>query len=110
MDLKTFLDGYKQHGGVATHWVWVGPNGRATRPMSGGVLPYYGLCADHAESTIKTIVNTFFVESVAVHPHNFHYRCGPCRSALKALPTALCPRHHAGMPRTRWHLCAGTTC
>lgn len=74
-DLHSFLDEYKQQAALSVHWIWVGPNGHASRPATGGVLPYYTLCSSVADPHIKTIVNTFFLESLAVHPHNFHYRC-----------------------------------
>ena len=75
--LREFLDGYKHEAALSVHWVWVGPNGRATRPAAGGVLPHYTRCSAQAAPQIKTIANLYFLEGLAVHPHNFHYQYGP---------------------------------
>ena len=80
--LRDFLDKYKHEAGLAVHWIWVGPNGRATRPESGGVLPYYTLCDEEAAWQVKTIVNTFYLRGLATHPHNFMFRCVPLLSSL----------------------------
>jgi hypothetical protein len=73
LDIRSFMDAYKTEPALAVHWIFVGPNGRRYRPVSGGVLPYYTRCADQPDIHVKTIVNTFYLESLAVHPHNFHY-------------------------------------
>lgn len=65
------------------HWVWVGPNGRTTRPSSGGVLPFYTLCAAEADRHVKTIANTFFLEGLDVHPHNFRFRSAPLPRVIR---------------------------
>lgn len=82
--LRDFLDDYKHEAALAVHWIWVGPNGRATRPETGGVLPYYVLCGQEADAHVKAIVNSFYLEGVAVHPHNFHYQCEPTATGLHA--------------------------
>eukprot|EP00892_Ulva_mutabilis_P011734 jgi/Ulvmu1/8933/UM005_0024.1 len=74
--IKDFMDAYKHEAGLSVHWVWVGPNGRTARPASGGVLPYYTLCAASADKHVKTIANTFYLSGLDVHPHNFRFRDG----------------------------------
>lgn len=74
-DLPTFMDSYKKYAALSVHWIWVGPDGHATRPETGGVLPYYTMCSEEADRHIKTIVNTYFLDGVEIHPHNFHYMC-----------------------------------
>lgn len=73
-DLATFMDSYKTYPALSVHWIWVGPDGHAARPATGGVLPYYTLCSAEADRHVKTIVNTYFLEGLEIHPHNFHYR------------------------------------
>lgn len=69
------MDNYKDNAALSVHWIWVGPDGRTTRPDTGGVLPYYTMCSEEADRHVKTIVNTYFLEGVDIHPHNFRYRC-----------------------------------
>lgn len=75
-DLKGFLDQYKMESGLVVNWIMVGPSGRKTRPEEGGVLKYYDQCVSKADRHIKTIANTWFLDGVATHPHNFHFREG----------------------------------
>ena len=76
--LKKLLDEFKLEPGLVAHWVVFGPNGREKRPEQGGVLRHYTRCTlgHHRQGArVKSIVNTFFVEHAATHPHNFQYRC-----------------------------------
>lgn len=71
------------YSALSVHWIWMGPNGHAARPATGGVLPYYTMCSAEADRHVKTIVNTYFLEGLEIHPHNFHYRYVPnCWSML----------------------------
>ena len=82
-DLTTFMDSYKKYPALSVHWIWVGPDGHAARPATGGVLPYYTMCSAEPDRHVKTIVNTFFLEGMEIHPHNFHYRFVPgCTTVL----------------------------
>lgn len=72
--LKGLLDRYKMHGGLAMHWIWVGPSERQTRPVGGGVLAHYTMCDPKPARKVKTIANTWFTDGVSVHPHNHEYR------------------------------------
>jgi hypothetical protein len=72
-ELHDFMDGYKTHPGLSVHWIWVGPDGHVSRPATGGVLPYYTMCSAEADHHIKTIANTYFLDGVDIHPHNFHF-------------------------------------
>jgi hypothetical protein len=77
--LRNLLDEYKQEAGLAVHMVLMGPSGLEHRPRTGGVLPYYDQCHKEPERMVKTIANTYFLTGLAVHPHNFWFRCGaPC--------------------------------
>ena len=69
--LKDLLAGFKTEAGLAVHWVWVGPSGRAARPAAGGVLPHYDQCAAVPSAAIKTFANTYWLQGLATHPHNF---------------------------------------
>ena len=60
--------------GLSVNWIAVGPGGRGNRPRSGGVLPYYKQCVPDVDRHVKTIANTWFLDGVALHPHNFHFR------------------------------------
>ena len=60
--------------GLSVNWIAVGPGGRGNRPQAGGVLPYYKQCVPGADRHVKTIANTWFLDGVALHPHNFHFR------------------------------------
>jgi Glycosyltransferase family 92 len=74
-DLKGLLDQYKDEPGLSVNWIAVGPSGRTNRPPRGGVMPYYTQCVPDPDRHIKTIANTWFLDGVALHPHNFHFRC-----------------------------------
>jgi hypothetical protein len=73
--LKSLLDDYKHFSGLGVHWVFMGPSGRKKRPREGGVLRHYRQCSGGANAHVKTIVNSFFVDRITGHPHNFFYRC-----------------------------------
>eukprot|EP00892_Ulva_mutabilis_P011573 jgi/Ulvmu1/8789/UM048_0044.1 len=72
--LADFLDVYREHAGLAVHWVLVGPSGRQHRARCGGVLRHYTRCAGHGSPWIKTIANTRFLTSITYHPHSFEFR------------------------------------
>lgn len=72
--LKTFLDRYKLEPGLSVNWIKVGPGGLARRPREGGVLKFYKHCVPVPDMHVKTIANTWFLEGVALHPHNFIFR------------------------------------
>lgn len=74
--LKDNLDDYKAYAGLSIHWVVVGSGGRMSRPATGGVLQSYDTCAGQGRHMVKTIANTYFLENVALHPHNFVFRDG----------------------------------
>lgn len=73
--LKELLEDFKLYAGLSLHWVLVGPNGREYRPGNGGVLRYYTRCQKRPEPTVKTIANTWFLESADRHPHNLRFKC-----------------------------------
>lgn len=73
-NLKEVLDDYKLFPGLAVNWVMFGPNNRKTRPENGGVMRAYTKCEDHPDYRLKTIVNNYFVETVA-SVHNQRFRC-----------------------------------
>lgn len=92
------MSAYKHEAGLSVHWVWVGPNGHTVRPASGGVLPFYTLCAASADKHVKTIANTFFIEGLDVHPHNFRFRFAPTRvwfATLYPVATGTCQPYRA---------------
>jgi hypothetical protein len=79
--LQEMLDDYKEYAGLSVHWVIVGPSNRLTRPESGGVLKHYTECSGKGRHIVKTIANTYFLENISTHPHNFQFRCAdtePC--------------------------------
>ena len=82
-NLKSVLDDYKTFGGLSVHWIMVGPSGRLTRPQQGGFLRHYTKCMPSPTDTFKTIVNTWFISGMTLHPHNFHFR-----------HVSFNPRHH----------------
>jgi len=88
--LKALLNDYKEHAGLAVHWVFVGPSGRETRAPTGGVLRDYTLCVREPTERVKTIVNTWFLAGTSVHPHNHAYRCVPCAQPAPPLAAHLC--------------------
>jgi hypothetical protein len=73
--LKSLLDDYKHFPGLGVHWIFMGPSGHEVRPREGGVLRHYRQCSPKANRHVKTIVNTFYVDKITGHPHNFFYRC-----------------------------------
>lgn len=73
-DLKGFLNAYKMEPGLSINWIMVGPSLRKRRPEAGGVLNFYKRCVPVPDRHIKTIANTWFLDGVALHPHNFHFR------------------------------------
>jgi hypothetical protein len=85
LPLKEYLDKWRREAALAVHWIWVGPNGRVTRPATGGVLPYYRLCSDEPAWQVKTVVNTYYLQGLATHPHNYEYLCA---AALKCYPAS----------------------
>jgi hypothetical protein len=78
-NIRAFLDEYKHTAALAVNWVWVGPSGQRQRPAGGGVIKAYTQCIAQPDKHIKSIVNTWFLDGVSVHPHNFHYRCVTAR-------------------------------
>ena len=75
-EIHDFLDEFRDAAGLSVNWVWVGPSGRETRPEGGGVLQHYDQCVPEAEMRFKTIANTWFLQGLTEHPHNFVFRCG----------------------------------
>lgn len=75
-DLKGFMDMYKMETGLSINWVVAGPSGIKKRPKEGGVMSHYTQCVSKPDRHVKTIANTWFLEGVANHPHNFHFRDG----------------------------------
>lgn len=69
------LDDYKEYAGLSVHWVHVGPSSHRQRPRSGGVLHHYKHCDSQGDPKLKTIANTYFLENISGHPHNFEFRC-----------------------------------
>ena len=120
-NVRALLDEYKHTAALAVNWIWVGPSGRKTRPPGGGVLQHYNQCVPDADKHIKSIVNTFYLDGVAVHPHNFHYRCirSPPRNTLR-FPAASSPSYtctwlhgdgvdaHELLSQTSWRVVALT--
>lgn len=53
-------------------------------------LQAYQMCDPNVDTHIKTIANTYYLAGVAVHPHNFHFRCDPLLrlAVLWCLPAA----------------------
>jgi hypothetical protein len=95
------LDDYKHYPGLSVHWVFVGPSGMDERPAAGGALRHYKHCSGMGAKHIKTIANTFFLQNVTPHPHNFEFRYGhvaPVHGSMSPSPqsplTASCERHH----------------
>ena len=82
------LDDYRLFAGLVVHWVLVGPSHRETRPEHGGVLRHYTRCGKVAQSTVKTITNTYFLESVDLHPHNFKFVCVPTATPVTRARTS----------------------
>jgi hypothetical protein len=111
-DLHSLLDEYKQYPALSVHWIWVGPNGHARRLATGGVLPYYTMCSASPDRHIKTIVNTYFLEGVTVHPHNFVYRCGPapcwCAPGLWRCGLRSMSQHESSMSQHESSSCCPT--
>ena len=55
--------------------------------VSTGVLPHYTLCSEEPAWQVKTIANTYYLQSLATHPHNFIFRCSnTAKLSLLALP------------------------
>jgi hypothetical protein len=75
--VKELLEEYKMEAGLSVHWITVGPSGHRMRPPLGGVLQYYDKCIPRPHAAMKTIANTYYLRGVAVHPHNFAFRCVP---------------------------------
>jgi hypothetical protein len=73
--LKELLNDYKLHAGLSISWVMFGPSGRETRPSKGGVLKDYDKCYLPQLGQFKTIANSYFLEGLTIHPHNFVFRC-----------------------------------
>ena len=88
-DLKGFLDQYKHSAALAVHWVKVGPSDRETRVKEGGVLQHYTQCIPQADAHFKSIVNTWYLDGVTLHPHNFRFRCGLRCTLRNSLPLLL---------------------
>jgi hypothetical protein len=53
----------------------VGPSGWLKRPRLGGVLTAYKRCIPAPDRHAKTIADSFFLDGIATHPHDFHFRC-----------------------------------
>jgi Glycosyl transferase family 2 len=85
-DVRAFLNEYRATAALAVSWVWVGPSGRQKRAAGGGVLRQYTQCVPKPDGHVKSIVNTWFLDGVAVHPHNFHYRCAPVACPSHRVP------------------------
>jgi hypothetical protein len=73
-NLKGFFDQFKHAPGLAVNWIAVGPSGRAARPAAGGMLKSYDMCIPKPDGHVKTIANTYFLDGIAMHPHNHHFR------------------------------------
>jgi hypothetical protein len=73
--LKEFMNRYRSYAGLSVSWLVVGPGKRGRRARRGGVLTSYTQCIPAADRHVKTIANSYFIDGVAIHPHNFHFRC-----------------------------------
>jgi hypothetical protein len=73
--LRAFLDRYRHTAAVVMHWIMVGPSGKETRPVGGGVLRHYTQCITRIDERFKTVANTYWIDGVGRHPHNMWYRC-----------------------------------
>ena len=87
-DLKNFLNGFRHHAGLSVSWLMVGPGHRGVRPKEGGVLASYTQCLPEPDRHVKTIANTYYLDGVAVHPHNFHFRCATASYYLSCVFTS----------------------
>lgn len=81
--------------GLSVHWIVVGPSGNRFRPEEGGVLQHYDQCIPEPSTLIKTIVNTYYLRGITVHPHNFEYQCV---HALPAHAWAGCDAQQVTLP------------
>jgi hypothetical protein len=72
--LKDLLDEYKTEAGLSVHWIKVGPSGHELRPPAGGVLSHYDRCIPEADAVVKTIANSYYVQGMTIHAHNFLFR------------------------------------
>lgn len=60
---------YRDYGGLALNWMFIGSNNHINRP-SGGILANYNQCMENYH--VKSIVNMKYVAGV-VDPHSFRY-------------------------------------
>jgi hypothetical protein len=74
--LQEMLNDYKERAGLSVHWVHMGPSGVDKRPAAGGVLRHYTKCEGHGNPKVKTIANTYYLENISPHAHNFQFRYG----------------------------------
>ena len=77
-DLREYLTGFEQYGGVVINWRLMGSNGHKSKPKA-GVIEAYTSCTPNTfpdNALVKTLVHMPNVWVPTTDPHHFAYREG----------------------------------
>lgn len=75
-DLKVFLKDYENFGGLGINWLIFGSNGHITKPKNSQLQSFIYRSKNSMEvnNHIKSIVQTRYVFSKGINPHQFSYK------------------------------------